>query len=136
MTAAQKAVKIALRLGMPFFVIAALGGTTMDGIYTAGRIWIGPRPTLLGDSPGRRYRALLYRRDEDGSPSTELMLEHHWHGVLLGSFVALTSTPDATVHLNWTGPTSLEIACSGCDPASTDTPERNWGRLHLSYDLR
>ena len=131
----QKIVQTLLRWSTPLLVLAALGGTTMDGIFVAGPLWTAPRPILLANSPGGNYRALLYRRDTDNHPTTELVLEHHWHGIHLGQFTVLKSNPLATLHLHWTDPTTLHVTCTGCDPATTSFPARDWGKLHLSCDL-
>ncbi len=52
----QKIVQSLLRWSTPLLVLAALGGTTMDGIFAAGRLWTEPRPTLLSNAPGGNYR--------------------------------------------------------------------------------
>ena len=70
MTTPQKIVQTILRWSTPLLVLAALGGTTMDGIFVAGPLLAGPRPTLLSNSPGGNYRALLYHRDTENSPTT------------------------------------------------------------------
>ncbi len=111
----------------------------MDGVFVAGPLLDAPRPTLLSNSPAGNYRALLYRRDADNRPTTHLILEHHWHGIFLGRLTVLDAAPAATLHLDWTSPTTLHITCNGCDPATTDLADRDgkadWGQLHLSYDL-
>lgn len=136
MPSTQKIVQVLLCWSTPLLVLAALGGTTMDGIFAVGRILTEPRPTILSNSPSGNYRALLYRHDTDGQATTKIVLEHHWHGIFLGSLTALESSPAATVQLRWTKPEALHLICTGCDPVTTDLPRRNWGRLHLAYDFR
>ena len=132
----QKIVQTILRWTTPLLVLAALGGTTMDGIFATGKIWSASHPTLLANAPGGNFRALLYSEDTNSMATTTLVLEHHWHGLHLGQFTALEAPPQATVRVHWTDATTLHIACTGCDPGSTTLPARNWGKLHLSYDLQ
>lgn len=134
-TTAQKVVRHTLRWATPLLVLAALGGTTMDGMFAAGRIWSMGRPADAIESPDHHYRAYIFLNDEGGH-SASVVVQHHWHRIYLGGFLALaTYDPVNRIAVKWSGPNALLIRCDECVRDRTDLADMNWGRLHLSYDL-
>ena len=133
MATAETIVKAVLRWTLPVSLLAALGGNTVDGIYGASQVWSSPRPTSVSDSPDHRFRAAVIKRKEGYRTRTQIIVQRHFHGFLLSQFDALDSDQPVQIQLKWTGQDRLSIACDRCD--LTDMSDRNWGRLHLSYDV-
>ncbi|WP_263414847.1 hypothetical protein [Terriglobus aquaticus] len=134
-TTTQKIVRHTLRWTTPILVLAALGGTTMDGIFAGGRLWSNLRPSAAVESPDHRYRALIYVNGEHDH-AAGVIVEHQWHGIYLGQFSAMaTDDPIDRIVILWAAPDRLAIRCDQCLRESTEIAKSNWGNLHFSYDL-
>ncbi|GAA3747234.1 hypothetical protein [Terriglobus aquaticus] len=101
-------------------MLAALGGTTMDGIYAGGRMLSQQRPSDAIDSPDHRYRAYIFLNDEHGNGSS-VVVEHHWHGIHLGQFIALEYDGQLVdqIAVRWNTSNNLMIRCDQCPRTET-----------------
>ena len=70
----QKIVQTLLRWSTPLLILAALGGTTMGGIFVGGRMLSAPRPSDAIDSPDHRYRVYIFLNNENGKGSSVIVV--------------------------------------------------------------
>jgi hypothetical protein len=121
---------------MPFGILAGLGAFSSFSVRELSDVHLSQQ----SDAPGKTYRAYIehvFTSQSCGRNSSSMVVIERRFGYLkTGEFIpfCLDGSPEE-IHLSWSSPHDLSIACPHCDPSKIENFVGNWGALRLHYSL-
>jgi hypothetical protein len=134
----QRFVRLLIRLMLPVFVLAGLGG--YSSLFLVGMNAQPPIKRVVW-SPGGHYRASVMEGSEAGvcgdQPKFAFVLVERRNDLRIktGEFLPFCrGGGEQGIDVKWVDDTTLAVSCRGCN-GDYGYAHQNWGRLRFVYDL-